>query len=267
MSPCVPLLLMVVLLLPPVVTAAPSTAPPPPQRALYPEQEILRRREVINQQAKKIEQEARQSAALLGARPIAVAHASPLSGTLRIDSGSTSTLYGKVRRELNYQIVEHFVGNLITTRYFDPLTKRFGDREDFALQTISTEIDGSTFKGRICSRYAGSLPVCSQWQELDLWQIGEGEEYPGRSEGVVSASTYGQSVTVKMDGPEIFYASSQGEEGLKSGCGDMVQQRVGIEEFKEWRKRRTLRINKELGKTAMGCRPGSTVTLEMHFDK
>ncbi len=263
MSQYVPLLLIVALLLPPLVLAA----PPLPQRAPFPEQEIQRRREAINPQAKKIEQEARQSDASPGAHPIVVAQATPLSGTLRIDSGSTSTLYGKVRRELNYQIVEHFVGNLITTRYFDPLTKGFTGREGFAIQTISTEIDVTTFKGRLCNRSAGSSPACSQWQELDLWQIGEGEEYPGRSEGVVSASTYGQSVTVKMDGPEIFYASSQSEEGLKSGCGDMVQQRVSIEEFKEWRKRRTIHITKELGKTAMGCRPGSTVTLEIQLGK
>lgn len=265
MSHCLRFLLVVALLFPQVLMAAPSSAPA--QRALYPEQEIQHRREVINQQAKKILQEARQAEAKPGARLIAVAQATPLTGTLRIDSGSTSTLYGKVRRELNYQIVEHFVGNLITTRYFDPLTKSFTDREDFAIQSLSTEIDGSTFKGRLCSRSSGSPPACSQWQELDLWQIGEGEEYPGRSEGVVSASTYGQSVTVKMDGPEIFYASSQGEEGLKSGCGDMVQERLGIEAFKASLKRRTIRINKELGKTAMGCRPGSTVTLEMQLGK
>lgn len=263
MSQYVPLLLIVALLLPPLVMAA----PPLPQRAPYPEQEIQRRREAINQQAKKIEQEARQSDAPPGAHPIVVAQATPLSGTLRIDSGSTSIVYGKVRRELNYQIVEHFVGNLITTRYFDPLTKRFADREDFAIQTISTEINGSKYKGRICSQHTGSPPACSQWQELDLWQIGEGEEYPGRSEGVVSASTYGQSVTVKMDGPEIFYASSQGTEGLKSGCGDMMQERINIEDFKELLKRRTLRINKELGKAATGCRAGSTVTLEMQLGK
>jgi len=263
MSQCVRLLLIVALLLPPLVMAA----PPPPQRAPYPEQEIQRRREAINQQAKKIEQEARQSEAKTGARPIAVPQATPLTGILRIDSGSTSTLYGKVRRELNYVIKEKFVGNLITTRYFDPLTKGFIDRIDFAIQTLSTEIDGTQFKGRLCSRFSGSPPDCSQWQELDLWQIGEGEEYPGRSEGVVSASTYGQSVTVKMDGPEIFYASSQGMDGLKSGCGDMMQERINIEEFKESLKRRTLRINKELGKAAMGCRPGSTVTLEMQFGK
>ena len=263
MSQYVRLLLIVALLFPPLVLAA----PPLPQRAPFPEQEIQRRREAINQQAKKIELEARQSDAPPGAHPIVVAQATPLSGTLRIDSGSTSTLYGKVRRELNYQIEEHFVGNLITTRYFDPLNKRFADREDFAIQTISTEIIGSKYKGRLCSQYTGSPPACSQWHELDLWQIGEGEEYPGRSEAVVSASTYGQSVTVKMDGPEIFYASSQGEEGLKSGCGDMVQQRVNIEEFKEWRKRRTIHITRELGKTAMGCRPGSTVTLEIQLDK
>ena len=225
------------------------------------------RREAINQQAKKIEQEARQVEAKPGARPIAVAQATPLSGSLRIDSGSTSTLYGKVRRELNYVIKEQFVGNLITTRYFDPLSKAFTDRIDYAIQTLSTEIDGTKFKGRLCSHFSGSPPACSQWQELDLWQIGEGEEYPGRSEAVVSASTYGQSVTVKMDGPEIFYASSQGAEGLKSGCGDMMQERINIEEFKESLKRRTLRINKELGKAAMGCRPGSTVTLEMQLGK
>lgn len=257
------LVLLVALLIPQVLMAA----PPPPQRAAYPEQEIQRLRETINQQAKKTEQEARQSEAKTGARPIAVPQATPLTGILRIDSGSTSTLYGKVRRELNYVIKEKFVGNLITTRYFDPLTKGFIDRIDFAIQTLSTEIDGTQFKGRLCSRFSGSPPDCSQWQELDLWQIGEGEEYPGRSEGVVSASTYGQSVTVKMDGPEIFYASSQGMDGLKSGCGDMMQERINIEEFKESLKRRTLRINKELGKAAMGCRPGSTVTLEMQFGK
>lgn len=247
----------------------PAAVPPAPtiQQLPYPEDEIARRRDTVNQVAKEIVRDTRVKAGETLSHPVPVPHALPLSGTLQISSGGTSTFYGKVRRELKYVIKERFVGNLIIIRYYDRSARKYTDREEYTIDTISLEIDASDFKGKVCNKYAGSPPTCSAWQELDLWQIGEGEDYPGKNNGVVSATSSGQTVNLRIDGPDILFASSQGGQGLKSGCGDLVQQQFSRDEFKRLIKRKTIKLTKELGKTVPGCRPGSTVTLQMEIGK
>nr|WP_321466681.1 hypothetical protein [uncultured Desulfobulbus sp.] len=236
------------------------------EQATYPEDEIVRRREVINDRAKKTARSARDKSARL-AQVIPIAQALPISGTLQINSGSTSTFYGKLRRDLSYSIRERFVGNLIVTRYFDRKQQRYTGREEYGIDTISMEIDASDFKGKVCSKYVGSPPTCSQWQELDLWAAAEGEEYPGRKSSVVSVSSSGPSVSLRVDGPDILFLSSSGGQGLRSGCGDVVQKQFSREEFKRLLTRKSIKFKTVLGKTFPGCRPGSTVTLEMVIGK
>ncbi|MGD9950001.1 MAG: hypothetical protein AB7U29_16210, partial [Desulfobulbus sp.] len=233
------------------------------QQIPYPEDEILRRREAINSRIKESEHEARGIASQL----IPIPHALPLTGTLEITSGSTSTFYGKLRRDIRYTIKERFVGNLVVTRFYDPKAHKYTGREEYSLDTISMEIDGSDFKGKVCSKYAGSPPTCIQWQDLDLWQAASGEEFPGRKSNVVTASSSGQTVSLRIDGPDIFFISSQNGQKLKSGCGDQVQSRLTRDEFKRMLNRKSIKVKKVLGKTFPGCSPGSTVTLEMEIGK
>lgn len=264
------LILGVIVLYPPCVSpSVPATVPlaATVQQAPYPEGEIVRRREVINRQTPQPDRKARDKRSESANGLVPVAHAFPLTGTLQISSGSTSTFYGKVRRELTFTIKEYFVGNLIVTRYFDPAVNRYTDREEYTIETISLEINASDFKARVCSKYSGSPPTCVQWQQLDLWQIADGEEYPGRMDGVVAAITRGNTVHLRIDGPDILFMSSLGGQGLQSGCGDLVQQQVDYNEFRRWIKRGVIRIKKEVGMAGQGqgCRPGSTVTLEMRI--
>ena len=189
----------------------------------------------------------------------------PVEGVLLIEGGSSSTFYGKVKQELSYTIQETFVGNLIVTRYVDRATGRSSAREDYALQTLSTEIFAGPFSGRGCAKYTGSPPVCTQWHQIDLWQIADGEEYPGRFDGVVSATSDGRAVTIRIDGPDIEFGSSQGPVSIKTGCGDLLRETVKRDEFKQWMRRSTVRIKRDVSKTSPGCRPGSTVSLEMHI--
>ncbi|MGE4560609.1 MAG: hypothetical protein AB7E77_10425 [Desulfobulbus sp.] len=237
------------------------------QQAAYPEDEIVRRRDAINQKGKETERSARGRTGDGASRPIPIPHALPLRGTLQISSGSISTFYGKIRWDLNYTIKENFVGNLIITRYYDPQTRRYTDREEYAVDTISMEINASDFKGKTCSKYEGSPPTCSQWNELDLWQIVDGEEYPGKKCGVVGITSSGRTVRLKIDGPNILFVPSQKGLGVKSGCGDQVQKSFTRDEFKRMLQRKTIRVKKELGKAFPGCRPGSTVTLDMEIGK
>ncbi|MDD2465640.1 MAG: hypothetical protein PHI97_16710 [Desulfobulbus sp.] len=234
-------------------------------QAQYPEDEIVLRREMINHRVQEAERKARARGA--SSRLMAIPHALPLRGMLQIKSGSTSTFYGKLRRDLKYTIKERFVGNLIVTRYYDNKAGRYTDREEYSIDTLSLEIDASDFKGKICSKYAGAPPTCTQWQELDLWQVGEGEEYPGKNSSVISATSSGQTVSLKLDGPDILFVPSDGGQGLKSSCGDLVQQRFSRDEFKRMLKKKLIKVNKVLGKTFPGCRPGSTVTLDMEIGK
>jgi len=242
-----------------------GTKPSPPteqvqhvqvQQAATPEEEIKRRREAINlKQVQPGDKPARPVRA--GEREIAVSRAVPIEGTIEIKAAAASTLSGAVKQEISYTLRETFVGNLVISRYTD--------REDYAIQSLSTEIDMEQFKGRGCAQWTGSSAACTQWQRFDIWEIVEGDEYPGRSDGVVSAITSGRAVTVRVDAPDIQFMSSQGTVSLKSSCGDMFRETVSRDEFKEWMRRSKVQITREVGKNTPGCRPGSTLTLEMRI--
>lgn len=245
----------------PDIKVLPATAPP----AATPEEEIKRRREAINQKGQQLDGKPSGP----GGREIAVQRALPIEGTIQIEGGASSTFYGKVKQEILYTIQEAFVGNLIVTRYYDRAASRYTGREDYAIQTLSTEIDVDHFSGQGCAKYTGSPPTCILWHKLDLWQIVDGEEYPGRADGVVSAGSDSRGVTVNVDGPDIEFFSSQGASvSARSGCGDLLRETVSLDEFKQWLRRGQVRIKRELGTsrpTMPGCRPGSTLTLEMHI--
>jgi hypothetical protein len=234
-------------------------------QAETPEEESQRRRDVINQKGRQSGDKSTVSRAEAGRKEVPVSRAIPVEGLLLIEGGTSSTFYGKVKQELSYTIQETFVGNLIVTRSIDRATGRFSAREDYTLQTLSTEIFAGPFSGRGCAKYTGSPPVCTQWHQIDLWQIADGEEYPGRFDGVVSATSDGRAVTIRIDGPDIEFGSSQGPVSIKTGCGDLLRETVKRDEFKQWLRRSTVRIKRDVSKTSPGCRPGSTVSLEMHI--
>jgi hypothetical protein len=245
----------------------PALLKPPEQtpQAGYPEEEITRRREAINAQSRQFDAKPKAQRAAAGQREIPVPHALPLTGSILVESGANATFYAAIKQELTYTIREAFVGNLIVTRYYDPAAGRYTDREDYAIQTLSTEIDVVKHSGRACVQYAGTPAACKQWHPVDIWELAEGEEYPGRNSGVVSAVSDGPFVNVRVDAPDILFSSSKGGVTMKSGCGDLLRETVKRDEFKEWTRRGTVRIKREVGKASPGCRPGSTMTLEMHF--
>jgi len=246
----------------PGLKTLPATSP----QAATPEEEIRRRREAINHKGRPFDGKLGSPPAKPAGRDTPVQRAIPVEGTIVIESGASSTFYGKVKQEILYTIRETFVGNLIVTRQYDRAAGRYSEREEYALQTLSAEIDVDHFSGRGCAKYTGSPPTCVQWHKLDLWQIAEGEEYPGRADGVVSAGSAGRGVTVTVDGPDIEFFSSQGSVSVRSGCGDQLRETVSFEEFRQWLRRGQVRIKREMGgarPTMPGCRPGSTLTLEM----
>jgi len=250
-----------------------GTKPSPPtvqvqhvqvQQAATPEEEIKRRREAINlTQVQPGDKSVKPVRA--GEREIAVPRAVPIEGTIEIKDAAASTLYGAVKQEITYTLRETFVGNLVISRYYDRVAGRYTGREDYAIQSLSTEIDMEQFKGRGCAQSSGSSAACTQWQRFDIWEIVEGDEFPGRSDGVVSAVSSGRAVTVRVDAPDIRFMSSQGTVSLKSSCGDMFRETVSRDEFKEWMRRSKVQMTREVGKNTPGCRPGSTLTLEMRI--
>ena len=82
---------------------------------------------------------------------------------------------------------------------------------------------------------------------------------------MVSAASGVRGVIVRVDAPDIEFSSSEGPITVKPGCGDQFMMTVSLNEFKKWIRRSTVRIKREVGKTALGCRPGSTLTLELHI--
>lgn len=226
----------------------------PGQMEDYPEDEIERRREIINRRGKP--PSSKDGLRVPGQQ---TARAFPVEGHILLESGFSSTFYGKVRQELTYSLLETFVGNLIVSG--PP------GREEYALQTLSTEISVDQFSGRVCSKYAGKPPTCSQWQKIDLWQIGEGEEYPGKADGVVSLNSDARGVTLRIDVPVIEFGSSANTDSYRAGCIQSYRETVGRSDFKEWLRRSKVRFKREVGKTLPGCRPGSTLTLELEFSR
>jgi hypothetical protein len=225
--------------------------PAPAQLAETPEEENARRRDLLRQ-GKPVPGVFRG-----GGRTNAAVRVIPLTGSITIEGGLTSTLYGKVRQELSYTILETFVGNLIVSGA--------GGREEYAIHTLSTEIDVERFSGRGCAKFTGSPPVCSQWHAIDLWQIADGEEYPGKADSVVTATSDSRGMTIRADGPVIDFGSSLGPVNIKSGCGGMLRETISRDEVKQWLRRQAVRIKRESGKTIPGCRPGSSLTLEMRL--
>lgn len=245
----------------PALLKSPEQTP----QAAFPEEEIVRRREAINAQSQQFDAKPKAQRATPGEREIPVPRAIPLTGSIQVESGNNATFYAAIKQELTYTIREAFVGNLIVTRYYDPAAGRYTGREDYAIQSLSTEIDVVKHSGRGCIQFAGTPAACKQWHPLDIWQLAEGEEYPGRNSGVVSAVSDGAFVNIKVDAPDIVFSSSKGGITMKSGCGDLLRETVKRDEFKQWINRGTARIKREVGKTSPGCRPGSTLTLEMQF--
>lgn len=213
-------------------------------QAPYPEDEIKRRRALINQKKRY-------------GNSTSVARAIPLAGSIRIESGASSSLRGKGKQEIAYTIQETFVGNLIVIQN--------GSREDYVIQTLSTEIDASEFRGRVCAQYRGAPSACAKWHALDMWQIADGEEYPGRSDGVVSAASDSRGVTLKIDGPDIEFSSSHNAAKLRPRCGDQVRLTVSRDQFKQWLRRSSATIKHRLGTSSPGCQPGTTITLELRI--
>jgi hypothetical protein len=232
--------------------------------AEFADEEIQRRREAINQAGRQFDRKNAKERAGTGKREIPVARAIPVSGMILIEGG-TSSSYGKVKQEIAYTVRETFVGNLIVTRYYDRIAGRYTGREDYALDTLSTEIEAFDISGRGCATYKGTPPACTQWHRFDLWQIAERDEYPGRSAEVVTASSDGRGVTIRVDAPDIEFSSSEGPITIKPACGDQLRITVSLNEFKRWMRRKTVKIKREAGKTALGCRPGSTLSLEMYI--
>jgi hypothetical protein len=226
----------------------------PGQMEEYPEDEIERRREIINRRGHP---SGSKEGLRVPGQP--AARAFPVEGHILLESGTSSTFYGKVRQELTYSILETFVGNLIVSG--SP------GREQYALQTLSTEISVEQFSGRACAKYSGSPPTCSQWRNIDLWQIADGEEYPGRADGVVSLTSDARGVTLRIDVPIIEFGSSAGTDSYRAGCIQSFRETVGLNEFKQWLRRSKTRLKREVGKTIPGCRPGSTLTLEMELSR
>jgi len=244
------------------VSGAEQIGKAPPKRAIEPqssvkpadtpEEECKRRRDRINRQGKPV-----LGLFKTGGRANAAMRAIPLAGSLTVKGAAASALYGKTKQELNYTIRETFVGNLII--------RGSGDHEEYAIQTISTEIDVEHFNGRVCAKYTGSPPACVQWHPIDLWQIADGEEYPGRSDSVVTATGDGQKMTIRADGPVIEFGSSKGPVSIKPGCGGTLRETVKRDEVRQWLRRSAVQIKRETGQTVPGCRPGSSLILEMRI--
>jgi len=235
--------------------SAPLPSPAyPGQMEEYPEDEIERRREIINQRGQPF---GGKAGLRVPGQPAARAY--PVEGQILLESGSSSTFYGKVRQELTYSILETFVGNLIVSG--PP------GREQYSLQTLSTEISVEQFSGRACSKYSGSPPTCSQWQKIDLWQIADGEVYPGRADGVVSLTSDVRGVTLRIDVPVVEFGSSVSTDSYRAGCIQSFRETVGLSEFKQWLRRSKIRLKRDVGRTIPGCRLGSTLTLELEFSR
>ena len=236
------------------IMAAPNSimaAPAFADMAETPEEECVRRRDLLRQ-GKPV-----PGLPKAGGRAKAALRVIPLAGSITIEGGMSSTLYGKVRQELSYTILETFVGNLIVSGS--------GGREEYLIQTLSTEIDVERFSGRSCVKHSGSPPGCVQWHVVDLWQIADGEEYPGRADGVVAATSDSRGMTIRADGPVIDFGSSQGPVSIRTGCGGMLRETLSRDEVRQWLRRQTLRIKREQNRPIPGCRPGSSLTLEMRI--
>lgn len=234
----------------------PHGRPLSPLPATTAEEEIERRRNIINSQYHS----ARSSFPLLRGEEEAdkplFREALPIEGYLLVNGGALNE-----RIDLSYTIEEKFVGLLVVGGEFDPAIGRFRQPEDYAIQTISTDIKVLGVRGKTC-RPSGQGCV---WEQFTRQEIDSTERYPGFSDGVVSAGTAGRHVKIDAAAPDAYFF--HGENGVSSpvscSTASWVVDRTELNSLLE---RGFLVLQQSLnGGGWLGCRPNSNMLVLIYL--
>ena len=232
-----------------------------------PEDEVDRRIEAINRiyrvASKSVYQLTDQTKPL-----VPLEYASRIRGRIVV-TGKDTELFSKdwVWVDLNYKVQEKFVGYLIVTEYYDPRTRRIADQKDYAIHSISTDIKRISQTGKQCIGLTSYIPKnCTGYEEFTDYDTHREDVYPALHDWVIMGSSEGDSLSIKVESPSIYFRSANGSVGRALGCygtkfeipkSDFERDLQNIDE---------LYASKDVGHKSSGsprCDPGSAIELRV----
>lgn len=204
--------------------------------------------------------------------PIPVPLATRIKGHIEVkgkDSDLPATL-GYVPLELTYTVRESFLGFMVITKYYDPKTRTYIDKEDYFIGSISTEIEiePKSLSGKQCVEHVGTLPKdCMDWREFTEYDIDKGDVYPGSYQGVIEGSSDEGRMTIEVESPTIIFRSSDNRATRGLGCFGTKFEKT-LSQFREDLESRKLTEVKAVGDDSIvtpRCEIGSTIALNIDF--
>ncbi len=236
-------------------------------RANTPEEEVEQRVEAINRTYRDLI----MSLPRIGPDQeglIPVPFATKLRGYIKvIGKDSDSPQNNWIPLTLQYSLREDFVGYLIITDYYDPKKASFTDKREYMIHTISTEIQVLSLSGRQCiETHSAPFVQCAEWRSFDTYDVSEADVYPALHDWVVLAETYGDTVSLKIETPNVYFRSVDKKAGRGIGCYGTT-----IEESTSWfasgMEERSIQWKGQVGtasKVTPRCEVGSSI--ELHMD-
>lgn len=195
---------------------------------------------------------------------IPVPYASRLSGHIEVHGVNTQTMQRAWKSlELKYTVREAFIGYLITTRYFNTHSKKFTDKKDYHLASISTDIRVQSFAGRQCVAIRSG--GCAEWASFAKAEIDKDNHYPSLYDWVVMGSSENGVMSIEIASPDVLF-SSAGKRAVKGlGCFGATL-KMDAKDFRDRMRELSLSETAQVGtvSAASDCNPGSRI--EMHID-
>ncbi|MFO7784887.1 MAG: hypothetical protein ACQET7_07520 [Thermodesulfobacteriota bacterium] len=168
---------------------------------------------------------------------------------------------------LQYSLQEDFVGYLIITDYYDPKRALFTDKREYTIHSISIDIHVRSLSGRQCvETHSAPFVQCAEWRSFDTYDVNEGDVYPAFYDRVVLGATDGDTVSLKIETPSVYFRSVDKKAGRGIGCYGTT-----IEESTSWFasaiEERSIQWKGQVGtasKVTPRCEVGSSI--ELHMD-
>ena len=252
-----------------MVTPLPGENPGMPVgRGKTPGEEIDRQIEAINRGYRDISRTIYQIRNETGPL-IPLSRASRLRGSIRVTGKDSEPPFrGWVWIDLQYEVIEEYVGYLIVIDYYDPKTGRFTEKKDYAIHSISKGVKEISQTGKQCLRASSAIPgYCTEWEAFAAHDTDKGDEYPAIHEWVVGGSSEGDQVRIEIESPSIYFWSANRRAGRALGCYG-AEIKMTKSEFERALLSGTLEQWKNVGHEFRGaphCAIGSEIKLSITF--
>jgi hypothetical protein len=191
-----------------------------------------------------------------------------VNGTNRKQPGETP-YNGNVSKTLDYTIQEDYVGYLVIQEYYDPRTGKYVDKKDYSIGSISQKIKVPFFAGKECVEIEQDWRNCKRWEKYASYRLAGGDTYPAIHDWVVLGSPEEGSVKIKVETPDVIFATFNRGEQRGQGCFG-AKFSISNDEFASDIEDNKITRQKSVGHEFHGtphCGLGSTVSMQVQLCK